>query len=126
MRMQRDTPWPHADAILRKERAFLTALGRQVRGLRRARGLTQAELAEHAGIGMKYVGKIERGRTNPTMSLMWRLSGALDVDPSELFLFTSTDGDHGGLLRVQLLRFLQARQEKDLERIAQILKLIVE
>ena len=39
------------------------ALGRAVRSIRRARGLTQAELAGLAGVGVRYLSELERGKT---------------------------------------------------------------
>jgi transcriptional regulator with XRE-family HTH domain len=117
--------WQDFEAKALSEQVFLQALGRQVRALRQERELTQAELAERAEVGMKYVGEIERGRTNPTVRLVWRLSQALGVEASDLFLFSVTDGEQDGALRAQLMRFLKGRQGKELERVAQILKLIV-
>lgn len=101
-------------------------MGRQVKALRQEKGLTQAKLAERAEVGMKYVGEIERGRTNPTVGLMWRLSGALRVDVFELFLFSVPDNDQDSRLRVQLVRLLKDRRGRELERVAQILRLIAE
>ena len=59
--------WAESVGETVEERTFLKGLGQQIRVLRQEKNLTQAELAERAGIGPKYVGEIERGRTNPTM-----------------------------------------------------------
>jgi transcriptional regulator with XRE-family HTH domain len=91
-----------------------------------ADGDSKAELAERAGVGAKYVGEIERGRTNPTIRLVRRLGGALDVEVFELFLFLLTDNEHDGKARVQLLRLLRNRTGKELERAAQIFRLFEE
>ena len=56
-------------------RAFGTAL----RELRIASGLTQAALAEAAGLNRTYPSLLERGLRAPTFLVMWRLSGALGV-----------------------------------------------
>lgn len=42
------------------EGMFLKGLGRQIRVLRQEKHLTQAELGKRAGIGLKYVGEVER------------------------------------------------------------------
>ena len=110
----------------REERTFLKGLGRQVRILRQSKRLTQAKLAEKAEVGMKYLGEIERGQTNPTLRLVWRLSAALGIDVCELFLFSITDGEQDSHLRVQIVRLLKDRQGKDLERMARILKVLGE
>ena len=59
--------------------------GRNVRSLRRARKLTQEELAEAAELDRSYVGGVERGRRNPTLDAILRLSRALEVTPATLF-----------------------------------------
>jgi transcriptional regulator with XRE-family HTH domain len=108
-----------------EEQTFLKGLGQQVRILREEKDLTQAELAERAGIGAKYVGEIERGQTNPTMRLVWRLSGALGVEVFELFLFSFTDGEQNKKLLLQLTSLLKRHTSKELERVVQILNLLI-
>jgi transcriptional regulator with XRE-family HTH domain len=56
-----------------------------VRELRLARNYTQEELAERAGLSYKFIGEVERGIGNPSLSTLERLSGALDIDIAELF-----------------------------------------
>ena len=60
------------------------ALGFAVRELRRARGLSQDELAARSGMHRTYVGGIERGRRNPTYASLARLARGLGVRPWEL------------------------------------------
>ncbi|HEV8714435.1 MAG TPA: helix-turn-helix transcriptional regulator [Candidatus Binatia bacterium] len=112
--------------MTREERAFLKGLGQQVRILRQSKNLTQAELAEKAEVGMKYVGEVERGRTNPTLRLVWRLSEALGVEVFELFLFSVIDREQDRRLRTQIVRLVKDRRGKDLERTMQILKVLGE
>lgn len=59
-------------------------LGENVRRLRRARGLTQEQLAFEAKIDLTYVGGIERGRRNPSLLVITRIAGALEVQPAVL------------------------------------------
>jgi len=110
----------------KEEQTFLKGLGQQIRILRQSKRLTQAELAEKAEVGMKYLGEIERGQTNPTLRLLWQLSAALGVDVYELFLFSVTDGEQDSHVRVQIVRLLKDRQGKDLERMARVLKVLGE
>ena len=114
--------WGESVKLRVEEQIFLKGLGQQVRILRQERSITQAELAEQAGIGAKYVGEIERGRTNPTMRLVWRLGGALDVEVFELFLFSPAGGDQEGMLRTRLMQFLKDYRGKELQRAAEIFK----
>lgn len=56
-----------------------------VRRLRVERKLTQEQLAHEAGIDLTYVGGIERGRRNPTVSVLGRLAASLGVHPRCFF-----------------------------------------
>ncbi|MCG9915435.1 MAG: helix-turn-helix domain-containing protein [Phenylobacterium sp.] len=60
-------------------------VGANVRRLRKARGLTQEQLAHDAGIDLTYVGGIERGRRNPSLAVLVRLAESLGVHPPALF-----------------------------------------
>lgn len=60
------------------------SVGRTVRRLRQAKGLTQEQLAFEAKLDLTYVGGIERGRRNPSLEVLVRIAAALDVHPREL------------------------------------------
>ncbi len=60
-------------------------VGRNVRKLRTAAGLTQAGLAERLGIDRAYVSGLEQGQRNPTIVTLWHLSKALGVRMRRLF-----------------------------------------
>lgn len=59
-------------------------VGRNVRRLRNARGLTQEALAHGADIDTRYVGGIERGEENPSVAVVGRIAAVLGVHPAEL------------------------------------------
>lgn len=54
-------------------------VGARLRQLRQARRLTQEQLAERSGLSYKFVGEVERGRGNPTLTTLASLSEALGV-----------------------------------------------
>jgi transcriptional regulator with XRE-family HTH domain len=58
--------------------------GARVREYRHALALTQADVAERAGVSLKYVSQIERGSRNPTLAVLIQLSRALKVTPERL------------------------------------------
>jgi len=60
-------------------------IGWNLRRLRVARGLSQERLALAAEIDRSYVGRIERGVENVTVSTLEALAGVLEVDVSALF-----------------------------------------
>jgi len=55
-----------------------------LRRIRVARGISQERLAFDAGIDRSYLGGLERRTENPTIDLLDRLSGALQVPLAEL------------------------------------------
>jgi len=59
-------------------------VGRNVKRIRIARGLTQEELAERSGFSQQYLSDLERGRRNPTIVSLWELSQALGATPVDL------------------------------------------
>jgi transcriptional regulator with XRE-family HTH domain len=60
-------------------------IGWNIRRLRVAKGLSQEKLALEAGIDRSYVGRIERGTENVTVSALETLALILNVPVSELF-----------------------------------------
>ena len=60
-------------------------VGLNVRRLRVERKLTQEQLAHDAEIDLTYLGGIERGRRNPSVSVLGRLAAVLAVHPKRLF-----------------------------------------
>jgi transcriptional regulator with XRE-family HTH domain len=60
--------------------------GFAVKDRREVLGLTQEELAERAGIHRTYLSDIERGTRNISLLNIERLSSALSMTISELFL----------------------------------------
>lgn len=60
-------------------------LGSNVRRLRKAAGLSQAELANRMGVDRAYVSGLELGQRNPTIVTLWHLGQALEIDLGEFF-----------------------------------------
>ena len=59
-------------------------IGRNLRRLREDRLLTQAELAERAGIALSSMIRIENDQVDPRFSSIRKLAHALEVHPREL------------------------------------------
>jgi transcriptional regulator with XRE-family HTH domain len=55
-------------------------LGRNVRRLREEKGWSQEDYADRAGIHRTYVSDIERGKRNPTVTVVEKLAGPLGVE----------------------------------------------
>lgn len=63
---------------------ILAALGAAIRDHRLQAGLTQAELAQRAGIGRPHLNHIEGGRKNPTAVVVVHIARVLGVPPGVL------------------------------------------
>lgn len=55
-------------------------LGRQIRTARKAQGLTQAQLAEIAGVGTRFVSELERGKETARLGLALELARLVGLD----------------------------------------------
>jgi transcriptional regulator with XRE-family HTH domain len=73
-----------------------TKLGERIRDLRKGKFLTQEILGERAMVSYKFVGEIERGDANPSISVLIRIATALEVSLSDLFTFPD-DGQGKGI-----------------------------
>ena len=63
----------------------LVAFGARVRALRKVKGLSQEGLSNLAGIDRSYMGQIERGEINLTLTKIYQIADALDTTVSALF-----------------------------------------
>jgi len=104
---------------MRKERAA-DLLGRRIRALRKSKGLTQEKLGGACGVIYKYLGGIERGEENPSLSILEKIAEELGVEIFELFRFHHEETDPVELKKIiaQLIR-----NEKG-ERLRLILKIV--
>lgn len=59
--------------------------GRHVRSLRRARGLTQDELAQRCGLSADTIRRLEQGSFSPSLETLRKLCFGLDLFLSTLF-----------------------------------------
>ena len=60
------------------------AFGQNLRVIRKLKGFSQERLAYESGIDRSYLGKIERGQVNITISKIYKLAEGLACSPKEL------------------------------------------
>jgi len=61
------------------------SLQNNIRKLRFERNMTQEELALRTGVSRQTIMSIERGQTNPSVLLAYKISAALDTNVTEVF-----------------------------------------
>jgi transcriptional regulator with XRE-family HTH domain len=59
-------------------------VGRNVRRLRLAKGLSQEQLADDSGFSQQYISMLESGQRNPTMVSVYMIAQALGAEPADL------------------------------------------
>ncbi len=60
------------------------AFGQRVRTLRTKQGISQEELADRCGVHRTYMGRIERGETNITLTNIHKVARGLGVSVASL------------------------------------------
>lgn len=63
----------------------VVAFGNRLREIRKAKGISQENLSLIANIDRSYMGRLERGELNPTLTKICQLSKALEIDVVDFF-----------------------------------------
>jgi len=69
---------------MNKKDEICVLFGKAVRRAREARGLSQEEFADQVGVHRTYIGGIERGERNPTLTMINKIAAGLDVSPRDI------------------------------------------
>ncbi len=73
------------------DKQLLTNFGKRIRHLRTARGLSQEQLAELTGFHRTYIGMIERGERNLSLSNIGAFAKVFEMSISDLMDFEGGD-----------------------------------
>lgn len=71
-------------------------VGRKIKMLRTEKKLTLEQLASMSSVSKSMLSQIERGRTNPTLAILWTLTKSLEIEISDLL---NTDQETSGEAR---------------------------
>jgi len=66
---------------------ILSKFGKQLKMVRKSKGITQEKLAVKLYMHKNYIGMIERGERNPTIRTLYKIAKALKVSASDLLPF---------------------------------------
>jgi XRE family transcriptional regulator, regulator of sulfur utilization len=73
------------------------AVGRRVRSLREAMGLSLRDLAERSGVSAPMLSQVERGETSPTLAVAAKIAAGLELTLSQLLRLD--EGEHVAVSR---------------------------
>lgn len=96
----------------------LNAIGNKLLAIRKRSGLTQAEVAEAAGLSDRTYADIERGSVNMRTETMLRICNVLHITPDEVLTEESNSITHK---QAELWERLNACNPKDKETAMQLL-----
>ncbi|MEZ6854807.1 helix-turn-helix domain-containing protein [Halodesulfovibrio aestuarii] len=102
----------------------LELLGKRVRTLRKAKKMTQEQLATVADSGAKYISELERGEANVTITLISKLAEGLGVATSELF-----ENDHEAdcqELKKEINRMVSEADDEKIKLLYRVMKSIIQ
>jgi DNA-binding NtrC family response regulator len=71
--------------VLRREDELHAAIGRQIRDLRKGRGLTLKQMARRTNLSVSLLSQIERAESSASVSSLFKVATALDVRLTDLF-----------------------------------------
>ena len=71
-----------------RDMVLVNSFGTVLRQLRNKAGWTQEQLAFEAGIDRTFVGLLESGRRQPSLSVVFALASALGTSPEDLIRLT--------------------------------------
>lgn len=100
----------------------LKAVGAQIRSLRKARKLSQEQLAERADLHYTMIGSVERGERNVTLENLGKIAKGLGVSMRDLF---PPEGKQGESTK-ELIALLAIADQSTGELILSVAKLIQE
>lgn len=96
---------------------LLSELARRIRTLRAQRGMTRKQLAVQSGVSIPHLARIESGEGNVSVSLLQKLSVALNLPIQDLL----ADGSTQNADLTMLIQFLKQQPPAELARLRQAL-----
>ena len=99
-------------------------VGRRIQAVRKARGLTQAELSQMVDLSTKYISNVECGFKTPKLNTFVSIANALQCDANLLLadVLNVTTGQESGLVSKRLL----ALPPEEQRRILRVLEVIID
>ncbi|WP_068986935.1 helix-turn-helix domain-containing protein [Lysinibacillus xylanilyticus] len=107
--------------------SLISSIGLQIRLLRKSKNLSQEELAFKAGMHPTYIGQVERGEKNLTISSLHQITTALEINLTDFFSVIETNHKHKENLPYQFIKeLLQDVNIHEQKKLYEIIKQIVD
>lgn len=98
-------------------------LGRRIRTLRIAKGLTQQKLGDKADVDYKFIGEIERGNMNPSFKVLVKIAKVLDVELPEILRFEQEISDTKEL-EIRIRQIINNLSVEELQNVLMLLRVL--
>ena len=98
-------------------------IGRRIRSLRTAKGLTQQQLGHQADVDYKFIGEIERGNMNPSFKVLVKIAKVLDIDLPEILRFEQEISDPKEL-ETRIKQIIRALSAEKLQKVLMLLRVL--
>ncbi len=98
---------------------ILILLGNRIKQLRKGLKLTQAQLADKAGLSTNFIALLENGKRSASVDTLFRISQVLKVELKDLFDFPDKK-TKSQLAMNNLIEILKSRSAEDIEAVTEI------
>ena len=97
-------------------------VGKRIQEIRKARGLTQAELAQQVDLSTKYISNIECGFKTPKLNTFVAIANALQCDANALLsdVLDVTTSQESGMIS-ERLRSLPVDEQRRIQRMVDLM-----
>jgi len=91
---------------------ILELVGKRIRDIRKTKNLSQEQLGEKSGFHFTYIGGLERGERNISISNLAKIADALEVNIRDLFNFEQELSEEKQITISEIVRLLSNRNER--------------
>lgn len=107
------------------EDTFLKDLGKSIKSLRKQNGMSQETLGEMAKICPKHLGEIERGDSNPSVTVICKIANALNREPSDIMNVNSNTLSEKEYYLKKICALLRDKDETALRNVFHAMELLM-
>ena len=104
--------------------SLATLIGNRLKELRKQKGLKQEDL-EDLGINYRYYQKVETGKANMTLKTLEKIAGALNVDPTDLFIIPLSKSKEKDELIIMITEIINRNDRVSLNKLKVFIKEIL-